>query len=82
MLIEKNRLPADEAPSGWIQKALRVLPVREAGISFAIALRSRSLTVAHQDPADRFSAATATELKASLLTANARLAAYGDIRRH
>ncbi len=80
LLIEKNRLPVNEAPGVWIQKALRALPVREAGISFAIALRSRSLTVEHQDPADRFIAATAIEMKASLLTADARLLACGAIR--
>lgn len=80
LLIEKNRLPVDEAPGVWIQKALKALPVREAGISFAIALRSRSLTVAHQDPADRFIAATAIEMKASLLTADARLLACAEIR--
>ena len=79
LLIEKNRLPVNEAPGVWIQKALRALPVREAGISFAIALRSRSLTVEHQDPADRFIAATAIEMKASLLTADARLLACGAI---
>ena len=80
LLIEKNRLPVNEAPGVWIQKALRALPVREAGISFAIALRSRSLTVEHQHPADRFIAATAIEMKASLLTADARLLACAEIR--
>ena len=80
LLIEKNRLPVNEAPGVWIQKALRALPVREAGISFAIALRSRSLTVEHQDPADRFIAATAIEMKASLLTADERLLACAEIR--
>lgn len=75
LLIEKNRLPVDEAPGISIRKALKALPVREAGSSFATALRLRSLTVAHQDPADRFIAATAIEMKASILTADERLLA-------
>ena len=80
MLIEKNRLPINEPPGVWIGNALRILQVREAGITFAIALRARSLALEHQDPADRFIAATAIELKASLLTSDERLLACPDVR--
>lgn len=62
LLIEKNRQPVDEPPGVWIKNALRILQVREAGVTFVIALGSRSLAGAHQDPADHFIAATAIEI--------------------
>ena len=80
LLIEKNRLPVDEPPGAWIKNALRTLQVREAGVTFAIALRARSLALAHQDPAGRFIAATAVEMNAALLTADERLLACLDVR--
>ena len=79
LLIEKQRLPISEAPEVWIWNALRTLQVREAGITFAIALRSRSLALPHHDPADRFIGATSIEMKAPLLTADERLLACSDL---
>jgi len=79
LLIEKERLPVNEAPGVWIRNALRTLQVREAGITFAIALRSRSLALSHQDPADRFIGATSIEMKAPLLTVDERLRVCPDI---
>jgi len=80
MLIERQRLPVTAAPEEWIRTALRTLQVREAGITFAIALRSRAMVLEHQDPADRYIAATAAELKLPLLTADERLLRCPDIR--
>ena len=80
LLIERGRLPVTDPPATWIDKAIRTLHVREAGITFAIAARSRSIMLDHQDPADRFIAATAAEMKAPLLTADARLLTCPDIR--
>ena len=80
LLIEKDRLPVTSPPADWIRSALRTLQVREAGVTFAIAVRSRTLALQHQDPADRFIAATALELKAPLLTADERLLACPDLR--
>ena len=69
LFSEKQRLPVNDAPADWIWNVLQILQVREAGITFAIALRSRALVLFHQDPADRFIGASSIELKASLLTA-------------
>ena len=80
LLIEKDRLPVKGEPSAWLKNAIRTLQVREAGITFAIAIRSRTISLDHQDPADRFIAATAVEIKAPLLTADTRLLACPDIR--
>ena len=49
-------------------------------INETIATRSRSIMLDHQDPADRFIAATAAEMKVPLLTADQRLLACPDIR--
>ena len=73
VLIEKRQIPVGDPPSVWIGRALSILRVREAPITFAIAMRSRSLELVHQDPADRFLAATAAEMKAPLLTSDERL---------
>jgi PIN domain nuclease of toxin-antitoxin system len=68
LLIERERLPVTEPPSLWVKKALRLLPVREASLTFAIAVRSRAVSLTHQDPVDRFIAATAPEMSLPLLT--------------
>jgi PIN domain nuclease of toxin-antitoxin system len=79
LLIERERLSIKESPALWIKKALQLLPVREASLTFAIARRSRTFTVTHQDPADRFIAATALELDIPLLTADKRLKDCSDL---
>ena len=80
LLIERGRLAVTDPPNVWIEKAIRTMQVREAVITFAIAARSRSIMLDHQDPADRFIAATSAEMKAQLLTADQRLLACPDIR--
>ena len=80
LLIERGRLPVTQPASVWIPLALRTLPVREAAITFAIATRSRALTLMHEDPADRFIAATAVEMKAPLLTSDDRLLACPQLQ--
>lgn len=80
MLIEKERLPVTAVPSVWVSQALRSVQVREAGITSAIAVRSRTLALPHPDPADRFIAATAIEMKIPLLTVDERLLAYPELR--
>jgi PIN domain nuclease of toxin-antitoxin system len=79
LLIERERLSIRESAAAWIKRALQLLPVREAGLTFAIARRSRMLAVSHQDPADRFIAATAIELDIPLLTADKRLKDCSDL---
>jgi len=80
LLIEKQRLPVTDGPREWIAQALRALQVRESGITFGIAMRSRSLALDYQDPADRFIAATAIETKMPLLTVDERLRACPELR--
>ena len=49
------------------------VPRREAPLTHEIAIMSRQLAMPHQDPADRFLAATARVLDLTLVTADKRL---------
>lgn len=79
LLIERDRIPIAEAPSRWISRALAALPVKQAPLTFAIAQRSRLMRLEHEDPADRFLAATAAEMKLLLLTHDKRLLGCPDV---
>jgi PIN domain nuclease of toxin-antitoxin system len=54
--------------------------VREAPLTFAIAEQSRLVSLPHQDPADRFIAATAIEMKIPLVTSDERLTQCESLR--
>lgn len=47
--------------------------MREAELNHAVALRSRQVLLPHDDPADRFLAATASVYDLTLVTADRRL---------
>lgn len=69
------RLPADLA--GWMTRATARL--REAPLTHDIALAARQLQLPHEDPADRFLAATAHILQLTLVTADQNLLGLGEI---
>ena len=73
LLAEKKRLQLQPAPAGWLHRVLDTLPFREAVVTHAVALMSRQIDLSHQDPADRFLAATAAVYGLTLLTADERL---------
>lgn len=73
LLAEKKRIQLKPDPSGWIQHLLDTIPFREAPLTHAVALMSRHIDLTHQDPADRFLAATAVVYGLTLLTADERL---------
>jgi len=68
LLVEKGRVVIDGDPEDWIETAWSRAPIREAPINREVALRSRSVRVPHQDPADRFLAATAEVYDLTLVT--------------
>jgi PIN domain nuclease of toxin-antitoxin system len=76
-LNAKNRirLPADL--DQWVARA--TAPFREAPLTHEIALAARQLSLSHQDPADRFLAATAQVLDLTLVTADSTLLGLGEI---
>lgn len=73
ILAGKGRLSLDKEPSQWLEEALEKVPIKEAPLSFAIVLESRRVDLSHEDPADRFLAATAKILELTLVTADRRL---------
>ena len=72
---KRIQLPADLAQ--WVAQA--TAPLREAPLTHEIALAARLLALPHNDPADRFLAATAQLLRLTLVTADANLLGLGDI---
>jgi PIN domain nuclease of toxin-antitoxin system len=81
VLLRKGRL-AIEGMDGprWIAEALRRAPVREAPITHAVAIESERLRLNHWDPADRFIAASARLLDATLVTADERLIQAAEVK--
>ena len=75
LLAERGRVRVDTAPTEWVQRMVRALPRREAALTHDIAVASRQITLSHDDPADRFLAATAQVMGLTLVTADARLIA-------
>lgn len=73
MLAERGRVRVDTTPAEWVERMVRALPRREAALSHDIAMASRRLVLSHDDPADRFLAATAHVLGLTLVTADRRL---------
>ncbi len=73
ILAEKGRIELNPTPEEWIEEALERSPVKEAKLTYAIAIKSRLIELPHKDPADRFIAATAWEHGFTLITADEKL---------
>ena len=80
ILAERGRIELHPTPEEWITQALERSPVMEAKLSHAIAIKSRQIELPHQDPADRFIAATAWEYGMILITVDQRLREAREIR--
>lgn len=70
VLAEKGRILVKGDPEAWVESALSAAPMIEAPINREVAVRSRSVQVPHEDPADRFLAATAQVYDLTLVTAD------------
>ena len=70
---EKGRIKLHSEPTVWVKRYLRSLDFQEARLTYQIAIKSRQIELSHQDPADRFIAATALELELTLATVDRRL---------
>ena len=73
LLVERGRLELDTNPRTWIQDAIVSSGVGEVPLNHEVALQSRELKLKHDDPADRFIAATASVYQLALVTADDRL---------
>jgi PIN domain nuclease of toxin-antitoxin system len=76
-LNAKGRIRLTSNLEEWVARATG--PLREAPLTHEIAVVARQLSLPHQDPADRFLAATAQVLKLTLVTADSRLLGLGEI---
>jgi PIN domain nuclease of toxin-antitoxin system len=72
LLTEKGRIVLDTDPETWLREVFQRIPFNEAVINHEIAIQSRILNL-HQDPADRFLAATSIVYGLTLVTADKRL---------
>lgn len=73
LLAEKGRVVIKADHEKSIRKMFKKLPFREAVINQEVAIQSRKINLSHQDPADRFLAATAIVYDLTLVTADRRL---------
>lgn len=73
--IERGRLaaPGSLAAADWVEAALSRVPMHEAALPRDVALQGRRVCVEHEDPADRFLAATAEVHDLTLVTADEEL---------
>lgn len=79
MLQDKGRLKLSPDAVSWIHDNLARLNIREAPLTFEVALAIPSLKLPHNDPADGFIAATAKVFNLTLVTADKELAKLADI---
>jgi len=73
LLAEKGRVVVKADHEKSIRKMFKRLPFREAVINQEVAIQSRKINLPHQDPADRFLAATTIVYDLTLVTADSRL---------
>lgn len=73
ILSEKGRIQLDAPPVSWMKNVLSTLPFHEATLNHEVAMQSRDVRLPHQDPADRFIAASAIVYGLTLVTADRNL---------
>lgn len=81
LLAERGRIHVAGDPQRWVTEMLRAVPRREAALTHEVAMTSRTIALAHDDPADRFIAATARVYDLTLVTADERLLSLPEIAR-
>jgi PIN domain nuclease of toxin-antitoxin system len=73
LLVERQRIRVKGNPEAWVDAAWSRAPLIEASLNREVALRSRTVRLPHQDPADRFIAASAQVHELTLVTGDANL---------
>jgi PIN domain nuclease of toxin-antitoxin system len=80
ILAEKRRISLQPNTSEWINLSLQKLETREAVLNHEIAILSREIALPHQDPADRFIAATAIFYDLTLATVDGNLTGFARLQ--
>lgn len=78
ILARKGRIQLDSDPEDWTREPLAKVPMREAPLTFDVALASTRITLPHRDPAGAFIAATAVVYGLTLITADTQLSRSTD----
>lgn len=78
VLAEKGRIKLNDVPVPWLKNVFHTIPFREASITHEVAMESRNLQLPHQDPADRFIAASAVVYGLTLITSDRNLLLSND----
>jgi len=73
ILSEKKKIQLNPTPIIWINQGIQTLGLQEAPLTIEIAVLSRQLDLVHQDPSDRFIAATTVYYNLILATADTNL---------
>lgn len=80
LLTEKGRIILKPSATDWMTATLKSLQASEAPLNNAIAILSRQLDCPHQDPADRFIAATAIHYGLTLVTVDRALVSIPSLK--
>ena len=75
LLAERGRLRLLPNPQVWLLDGIARMGAKEAPLTHAVAMRSRTISIPHQNPADRFLAATAAVYELPLVTVDEKLIA-------
>jgi PIN domain nuclease of toxin-antitoxin system len=73
ILAERGRVTLQPDPVRWLHTVLAAVAFHEAPLNREVAIQSRLVDLPHQDPVDRFLAATALVYDLTLVTADDRL---------
>ena len=79
LLYDKGRVRLVPDAVNWINESLVRLNIREAPLTFEIALAVSAMNLPHNDPADGFIAATAKIFGLTLVTSDEQLIKLADI---
>jgi len=75
VLCQKGRLALQPDAAAWVSAALLRVPLKEATFTHEVALATGQVALRHQDPADRYLAASAKVYGLTLVTSDHNLLA-------
>ena len=80
LLTRTGRFNRVAEPFRWLDRALEMLPLKDASLSRDIALETGRFRLPHEDPVDRLLVATARVLDLTLVTADLKIIESGAVR--
>ena len=81
VLAEKKRIQLSSTNAeNWIKNVYATIPFKEAFLNHEVVIQSRKMDLPHQDPADRFIAASAYVYDLTLITSDRKLKNLENIK--